>query len=267
MNKEKIIDLDKFNSIYDEENQIYVFNINEKKYFFKGNGYEHSHNELIGEELAKDYGLDYVHYDIAKYHNEVGVISEDFIKDKKYTNFIEILLYEYGNDYFDMEAFNLYDIWNALSKRYKDDELVYKLMNQLTDIFIFDFLIGNNDRHDGNVGVLEDENGINITPVFDNELLLEEEKSLDSVLKVDEEQIDDWRISFTKFITQSSHEYKDKIREKLYIIDEDNIDNVIKRVEIRINSKLDEEYKNNIIELFKIRKEEIEELLNERRLK
>lgn len=267
MDKEKIINLDKYDLVYDDENVIYTFTVDGKKYFFKSNGNEHSYNELIGEELAKDYGLSYVHYDIAKYNNEVGVISEDFIKNKKYTNFIEILLYEYGNDYFDMEAFNLYDVWNALSKKYNDDKLVYKLMNQLTDIFIFDFLIGNNDRHDGNIGILEDENNVNITPVFDNELLLESEKSLDSVLKVDEEQIDDWKISFTKFITQSSDEYKEKIKDKLWIINEDNINDIIKRVEVKTNSKLSDEYKKNITELFKIRKEEIEELLNERRLK
>ena len=263
---ENIINLDKYSLVYDNDDSIYTFMVDNKKYFFKKNGYDNSINELVGEELAKDFGLSYVHYDFVKYNNEYGVISEDFIKNKKYTNFIEILLYEYDEKYFEREVFNLYDIWNSLSKKYKDDKLVYKLMNQLTDIFIFDFLIGNNDRHDGNIGILEDENGINITPVFDNELLLEESKALDSVLKVDDEYVDDWRMSFTKFITQSSEKYKDKVKDKMWIIDEENIRSVIERVEKRINSKLREDYKKYIILGFENRREELERLLNERKL-
>lgn len=257
---ENIINLDKYDLKYDKDDSIYIFNANNRKYFFKTKNKKSIVKELLGEELAKNFGLNYVHYDYAEYKNNKGVVCEDFVKNSTYTNFIEILLYEYDKEYFKRDTCNLYDIWNALYNKYKDEKLVYKLMNQLTDIFLFDFLIGNNDRHDGNIGVLENSEDINITPVFDNEELLKNTIDYYSILKVDDEKINDWKDSLLKFLLHSTKEYKEKLKEKICIIDEENIDNAIERVEKRLNEELDENLKIELKGLFSKRKNEIEKL-------
>lgn len=259
--KNGFLDLNKLDLEYSEIDAVFTFNYNGKKYFYKSIGKIGAYKELISEELAKDYGLDCVCYDLAKYDNEYGALSEDFIKNKNYINFIEILYSEYGEEYLNRDQVNLYNIWNALSKKYKDEKLVFKLMNQIVDIFIFDFLIENLDRHDGNIGILEDENSINIAPIFDNEKMLIDYGNFESILKVDSSEVYNWKESFKKFISTSSSEYVNKILEKLWIIDDDNIKNAIERVEKRVESKIDDNFKNKLISNFRVHKNEINEAL------
>lgn len=263
--KNGFLDLNKLDLEYIDVDRVYTFVYNNKKYFYKNHGKNNAYKELIAEELAKDYGLNCVHYDLAVYdtkHGEVsGAVSEDFIKDKNYINFIEILYGEYGKEYKNSDTVNLYDIWNALSKKYKDEKLVSKLMNQVVDIFIFDFLIGNLDRHDGNVGILEDERNINIGPVFDNELMLVDHIDFNNVLKVDSDKVYNWKDSFAKFISTSSSEYVDKILEKLWIIDDNNVRSAIERVENRIDSKIDDNLKNKLVSDFRMHRTAIDEIL------
>lgn len=258
------INLDNVELTYSKEDIIQTFIYKDKKYFFKIiNDKKDIYNELIAEELANDFGISCAHYDIARRGKEVGVISEDFIKNQKYTNFIEILYAEYLEDYKNRDTNNLYDIWNALSKKYNNQEVVYKLMNQITDIFIYDLFIGNTDRHDGNMGILETEDGINIAPIFDNSLIFRNPPNYVDVLKTDEDIERDWHMELLKFLSQSSMEYQDRIKGKLWVIDDDNIESVINRVEKRIDTKINNKLKEKIMTFFKIRKTEIDKILNE----
>ncbi|MDE6292628.1 MAG: hypothetical protein K2L98_02980, partial [Bacilli bacterium] len=73
--------------------------IDGKWHFFKGDGYDfHFVNELLGEVISEYFGLDTVHYSVAKLIVEgkeptIGVVSENFCSpDYKYTRIFDYKL-------------------------------------------------------------------------------------------------------------------------------------------------------------------------------
>lgn len=233
-----------------------IFYIDGKKYYFKPiNDKNEMYNELIAEELSKDYGIKCAHYDIANYKGLKGVISEDFIKDNKYVAMSSIVSKYYKENKNENSHNNLMDIWSAFDYRYKDENISNKLMEELVNVFIFDILIANSDRHLNNYGVLENEKEVNIAPIFDNSYLLsivaltegeyclgvdEEENIFDSDYNGNRDKF------LAKFLKESSSEYRDLVESKLWIINNENIDKVLNRIEEKINCKIDEEIKEKI---------------------
>jgi hypothetical protein len=78
------------------------------------------------------------------------------------------------------EFYSLEMILNSLAE--------YNLKDEFLKILVFDFLIGNTDRHQNNWAILKSENNIRICPMYDNGSSLccyIEEKNLDSYLGKD----------------------------------------------------------------------------------
>ena len=69
-----------------ERQVINVFNactflLKGKRYYFKElKNTNRCYNELVGYELAKDFGMEAVPYDIASYDGFIGYLSEDYMK-------------------------------------------------------------------------------------------------------------------------------------------------------------------------------------------
>lgn len=253
---------------------VFPIKINDKKYYFKRflpiDEESSVYDELIADELAKCYGINHVHYDIAVCNNIDGVISEDFIKDNNYITMKEILTNVYGES---EEKNTLEDIWNAL-EQYKINnrnltsaEVKY-LMDKIVDIFMFDILIGNTDRNTENYGFLIKDNNIDIAPIFDNEFILDTcytgDYGFTLYVDHDSEDYDDVKQS-SYFFRISSSEYLDRFKEKLWIIDEENIENVFNRVEKRTKSKIEEKIKNRHRRDFNIIREKINSILENKK--
>ena len=155
--------------------------------------------------------------------DNLGVISENFIKE----NDKFILLYDVLNEYFEenetLEHNNFKDIYNALEYKY-DSLIASKLINELKDVYIFDILVANIDRHDKNIGIIENDT-ISLSPLFDNEKILSKDSIYEEIYSL---RLDD----------KYNEEIKDKLEEKLWIIDSDNISKVFDRIENYINSNI-----------------------------
>ena len=120
------------------------------------------------------------------------------------------------------------------------------LKEQLLDIFIFDILIANNDRHTLNYGLLDDGNNKVFAPLFDNELMLNYISIYDCIygIGVTREDYDFYLDSYStndNIIDKAIEKYdiKDKIIDKLHLIDKKNFKDTLDLVEDRIGKKIE----------------------------
>ena len=81
-----------------------------KTYYYKIiNQVETLYNELIAFEIAQDFKIDCVSYDIATYDETIAVISENFIKkDQKYISMEEIIKSIYGDKFIKKIIYMIY---------------------------------------------------------------------------------------------------------------------------------------------------------------
>lgn len=253
----------KLNKLENHRN-IYNLDFNNKKYFFKTIfNISSIYNELIAEEIAKDYEIPSAHYDLAVLDGNIGVISENFLKDNEtYTDMSSILKTIYNDPEDKTNHNNLTDIWNALSLIFKDEKIISDLMEQIVNIFIFDILIANSDRHDENYGIITGTK-TKMSPVYDNNFMLSGISLYDGdySIKVESNMNEEDNI-LNKFLSISSLEYTELLESKLWIIEEDNIDKIIKRVEERTNRKIEERFKKNIKRDFSRQLRNIKTILN-----
>lgn len=258
----------------DDFGLLFSFDYNNDTYFYKCNSFllDSSvipYNELIAFELAKDFGLLCVNYDLAMVCSNKGVLSKNFQRDNfKYVSGKSIILDYYDCEYQDINLYNsLESLWNAFDYRYKDyhnkSEIVDKLMKKLVDIYIFDIITCQCDRRSTNWQVMESENQIDIAPLFDNERILvrTEEQAYVSLTmhKGNSENLWD---SLKAFLEVSDPEYKNIITEKLWIISNENLESVFKNIENRINYFIPVYIKEYYLTLFQKHKELLEKNLN-----
>ena len=122
-------------------------------------------NELVAEELAKDFKIPCAHYEIGTLKDKPVVLSKSvFEKNAVFYSLFNLIEYD-----IDLET-----IWNELDRKYKDYDLVAKLMEEIVKVFLFDILIANGDRHGLNLFIEESAKGIQVAPIFDNENMLSE---------------------------------------------------------------------------------------------
>ncbi len=181
------------------------------------------YNELIAEELAHDYNIKCSHYDLVEYMDNLGVISENFLQDNDKFLLLYDVLKEYFKENETLEHNNFKDIYTALEYKY-DSSIASKIIDELKNVYTFDVLVANIDRHDKNIGIIENDT-ISLSPLFDNEKILSKNSIYEEIYSL---RLDD----------NYNEEINDKLEEKIWIIDNNNISKVFERIEYRINSNI-----------------------------
>lgn len=251
---------------------VFSFRYNDKEYFYKYNENTALYNELVAEELAQDFGIDHVNYYLALFDNHQGYISESYKKDNVDYIFGSDLLYEcygYMTENRNIEEFNnLESIWDALEYRYANNpnknQIISDLMNQIVNMFIFDIIICNYDRHSNNWEIIESDNEIKLAPIYDNEgiLVTNDNNALVSMLLEEKVHGILWK-AISDFQKVSSSEFTDLIKEKLWIISEENLNNVFTRIESKTGVAMPDIYKKYYLEEYKNHKNRIEKALTD----
>ena len=176
--------------INDPEGRKYTFflNINDKSIFFKECSKEGIVNELIIDNICKLFNKDVLEQDYGyitdKYNRKVyGLISNNYKEDDYSYISLDTILNDYyvyiTNNNINYENIRIYElvnletIWQALEYRYRNtnnsEEIVKKLMEELTSRFLIDILTGQNDRHEFNIEIKEKGNDIKLADIYDNE--------------------------------------------------------------------------------------------------
>ena len=252
-------------TLYKTSNTTFSFNYNDIEYYCKFNMKYSPYNELVACSLLKDFKLVTVEYDLATIAGQKGVYCCDFhVANRKYINGYD-LVKEANNNY----GNNLEDIWSALIYHYKDsenkEEIVAHLMDKIIDLFIFDIFIDNSDRCGTNFQIMEGEDLYDIAPIYDCERLLDNK---DNDLPINSISVTPCLFSespykvLEEFLSYSDSSYLDRVKEKLWIIGEDNINSVLERIEKKTNYPMDPVLMVYYLEGFRKHREKIEEIIN-----
>lgn len=225
------------------------------KYFFKIRDYDNNnlydtysvYNELIVEELTRDYGIPCIAYDLAVLGSYQGVLSKNY----KLENANYVYGYDLLNDYEKSAGHpgsnTLPNIWRALEYRYRNNfnkrEIISNLMKKIVDIYLFDIITCQSDRHSSNWQIMENDDNIDVAPLYDNECILKRRLDLVTVAlsMCGGDQLL-WE-SIKQFQNVSSEEYRNIIKEKIWIISDSNLKAVFERVENKIGCSIPEKYK------------------------
>ena len=207
----------------------FIINYDNDIYYLKYNNINNIYNGLLAQELASDYNIDITDTDIFVLDNFYGTMSKSIIGE--FEKFIPM------SNLVSSENNNLEDIWNKLSSEYSDKLLVAKLMDEIINMFIFDILIGNIDRHNDNYGFICKDKNISLAPLFDNENMLSSDSINECYYALGVNSFDynnfDSNILY-KFLVYSDKIYLDKLKSKLWIIQQENMIKVISRIENKI---------------------------------
>lgn len=223
-----------------------LIDLDGESYYFKTSRLSSPYNELIANELAKDFGIESVEYDLATLNNKKGVISKSFRKDNAtYITGYQLLL-DAGYD--KLKSHNLETIWNAIEYRYRNhpnkNEIVEKLTNSVVSTFIFDMILFNTDRHFFNWEIEETKDNIKIVPIFDHEFMLSDDSINAYIpLTVDGES-HGMRNNLELFINISEDKIADSIKDNLWIISAENLELIFRRIELKTEYPMPEEKKN-----------------------
>lgn len=244
MRKEGFILLDEYiDSRMLKEFMFFPFNLGEDEFFFKYNKSMFDvYNELIAEEFAKDYGLECAHYDLGYFHGFRGVITKNFVKPGESfycgCNLMEKVFNNDEDKLFNSVSYNNLEFYKSVL----DEEQFENLIN----IFLFDVLLGNCDRHENNIGFIKDEFGDRLSPIYDNEKILSDASIIHGFYRLSVNKEDDlknffldplrYKNIFRKFILK--YKRSELVREKLDIISKTNIEKVLDRVEERIEENI-----------------------------
>ena len=222
-----------------DSHNIISFVCNGVKYFFKRTKFTNqTYNELLGYEFALEFGIDAIPYDIACLEGFTGSLSEDF-SNYHYAFLEDILIGYYGND---IGKNNLYDVSLMFMSIYPEDKVV-DLLEDFRRLLMFDIIIGNSDRHAGNI--LVDTNRLRLGPVFDNEIL----GNRDCYFSFSMTGHDDNTIS--EYLSILSEDELNIFRTKLDIISKDNILKILNKIENKIKAPIVEGVKEEIINKYR----------------
>lgn len=213
------------------------------------------YNEMLAEFLAEDYGINVTYSDIFTYDGNYGMMSKEIKNNND--------LYIPMTDIIEDHQNNLEDIWYGLCKKYNDQNIVEQLMEQIVNLFIFDVLLSNSDRHISNYGLIKNDKTISLAPIFDNEYVLSSLEGYYSLGIDSNDYRNDQGIHFLlKFLEISDSRYIKLIKSKLWIISKENVLRTIERIEKRIGSSMQQNIKDEIIYKFNSHRQVINNILN-----
>ena len=208
----------------------YSFLYQNQRYFFKtAKNISQIYNELIAHELANDFGIESIPYDLAYYHDSIGVISKDCMK--KGDKLLEDLLMDYFHEDYH-EKCNLDDTVLTLMETYGDS--CNSIIDELMHMMMFDIIIANHDRHDRNIIINTETRRLG--PLVDNEMLLSDQALYDNYYSFKVTSRDDNTIAnLIKILNDNQLLFFYK---KVEIISPENIEDVFRRVEAKIKTPM-----------------------------
>ena len=226
------------------------------------------YNELVAQELTKDFDISCIDYDLAILNSNRGVLSKSY----KQENIIYIsgaeLLQEFVNNAHGRRYNTLENIWDALEYHYQNypnkRDTIRNLMKQVVNIYLYDIITCQIDRHPKNWEIMEEDDNVNIAPLYDNSMILEskEENAVVSLgvdfIWADYESL--WK-SIKQFQRVSSEEFTNIIKEKLWIISGENLNKVFDRTEKKTGYRMPDEEKKFYLNSYRKHKEKLEEIL------
>lgn len=145
-----------------------------KKYIYKyGSVNNEIWAELIAEQLGKQAGIKMAHYEIARYKNTTGVITDYFLKpleliisSDKLKEATQAIFDENSID-IDLKDNTITNIVQAATiydHTVNAEELALELMKR----WVFYGLIMETDKNETNIAFIKGEGGISLSPDFDN---------------------------------------------------------------------------------------------------
>lgn len=260
VNLDKIINKDNLIPNFKGSHTIYNFKMDNDTYYFKEVPNRELVMEMISKSIAFLLGIPYLKESIAILNDKYGLLSKSYLKDdnKSYDlhNLMQNYFYENNDDelldYRKLASLNnLEDIWFALEDRYEDKNIVKNLMDGITNIFMFDLLVGESDRTLRNIEIIESYNTVTLAPLYDTSSILADKSTAlgvdeDDYLKSDLDKLD-------KFIENSDTAYKDKFYSYLNTLDSIGIEKIIEETERENDFIIDNNLKNEIITKFNSR--------------
>ncbi len=223
---------------FENDFRSFGFRYQGTKYYYKYVDYLKKYNELIAEELAHDFGIKCAKYDIALIQGKEIVISEDILKEGDIFTSLGAIVKERSHN-------SLEDIWSAFLRMGMDYDIIAVLMDEIVNMFLFDVLISNKDRHQSNYGIVENKDGTHLAPLYDNYAILDIKGCINKQsygLNVSHEEKGVFTIprgnALNQFLEESDDRYTERLRSKLWIISDENIEKVIARVEMKIQGKI-----------------------------
>jgi len=252
-------------------NNMLLLELDNELYYFKYKKFISPYNELIINELAYDFGISTVDYDLAILNGNKGVLSKNFRKDDAIYITGEELLNDLDYDFFG-RANNLETIWNALECRYKNHfnkrEIIESLMNKLVDIFIFDIMVGHTDRHALSWEIEEYNNMVDIIPIYDNErIFISCQGNTILSLLVDDDSDNILVKNLETFKKISSEEYCEFIKNKMWIISDKNLEAIFARIESKTGYFIPQGMKDYYLKEYREHRKELEKVLDDENIR
>lgn len=121
---------------------------NEKRYTYE------FWSEIIASEIGASIGLDILHYDVAWNKDRLGCLSKSMI-DATNVSLLEgyrwLAGFDSSYDVNDKDAYTFQIIEKLLTTHFREQEFI----KDLIEIVVFDSLVGNEDRHQENWGIIQ----------------------------------------------------------------------------------------------------------------
>ena len=257
INLDKIINKDQIRPNFKGSHNIYNFKIDNDIYYFKEAPNRELVMELISKSIAFILGIPYLDESIAILNDKYGLLSKSYLKvgDKSYNLQSLMQNYFYENneeellDYKKLASLNnLEDIWFALEDRYEDNDIVKKLMEGITNIFMFDLLLRESDRTLKNIEIIENDTDIKLAPLYDTSSIFSD---TNTKLGIDEEDYLKNDIDkLNKFLEYSDNSSKEKFYSYLETLDSIGIEKIIKETEKENNLIISNDLKDELIAKF-----------------
>lgn len=258
INLDKIINKDQIRPNFKGSHDIYNFKIDNNTYYFKEAPNRELVMELISKSIAFILGIPYLDESIAILNDKYGLLSKSYLKDGDKSYNLQSLMQNYFYENNDEEELldykklaslnNLEDIWFALEDRYEDNDIVKKLMDGITNIFMFDLLLRESDRTLKNIEIIENGTDIKLAPLYDTSSIFSD---TNTKLGIDEEDYLKNDIDkLNKFLEYSDNSSKERFYSYLETLDSIGIEKIIEETEKENNLIISNDLKDELIAKF-----------------